>query len=184
MTKKKEPEQEAPAAEPKKMELVSVQPQPPSDTVIVALSGPFSVRKLRELNEDTPITSCPTNLDLTTEAGLAALYNMAGRPEGEIHPGEGVKLLLRYWLLIPDEVPEGETGALVPVTRTILTDGNGKYVNSTSEVLPKRLKQLLMTVRPERLAEGVPIEVFSRRSKRPGMHYHDIRLLTRDERVD
>lgn len=123
----------------------------------------------------TPLTECPTSLDLATQRGRA-LALAAGNPGDVEFDKSGIAdITATDWLLYPDEGENPETGEVGVFIRLVLFDASGKTFRTTASHGPSRLKAALDLFDRADWVEGIPFRITRRLGKRDRW-YHDIRL--------
>lgn len=125
--------------------------------------------------QGTAITSCPTNLDLTTFRGKALMLKAGGPSEYELEPGKPLRLIVTHWALMPDTRVDEESGECSEFVRTVLFDADGKTFRTSSAHSPLRLLAMLQLFTDNEWASGIPIIIEARKSKR-GRMYHEINI--------
>lgn len=133
--------------------------------------------RIRDLTIDTPASEWPTSLDRSVPEQRAAIFNAGNPPDFRVEVGQTVNFTAHHWLMYLDEFEDEETGELRPGPVLVLFDKDGKMMKSTSQFAPRRLKAALELYGPADWQRGITFIVQDRPSKRPGRHYHDIRIV-------
>lgn len=131
---------------------------------------------LRELTEDTPAHLLPTSLDVREPAQRAAVFAAGNPADVSVGVGETVHFIAHHWLIYVDMFTDQESGELRPGPVLVLYDEHGKTLKTTSQYGPRRLKAALELYGPDDWAAGIEFIIHDRPSKRPGRHYHDVRI--------
>jgi hypothetical protein len=189
---KRIPVTETPAETPRELtygpEILAEPPQPetagplePSPLTQPAANGALVPRRpTQPLTMDTPITECPTSLDLQSARGRALAF-AAGNPADYAFDGDKpVQITAFDWLIYPDETTDAETGEVRQFARVVLFDRLGRFFKTTSQFAPRRLQAAVQLFTPEDWRRGVTFIVSQRRGKL-GRTYHDIRVLVDEE---
>lgn len=124
---------------------------------------------------ETPLTECPTNLDLSTDVGKALLIAASSPPTMKVKKTGSVSIMAVGYLITGDEAADESTGELRQFTRVTFVDAQGDTVATTSPHAPAKALALLALFSPERWRDGIPIIICERKSDR-GTTYHDIKL--------
>jgi hypothetical protein len=127
---------------------------------------------------DTPLSACPTNLDLTTAEGKRLAFNAASASDSDVPVGGRSSIRARYYLVHPAEAPDPTTGEISQFARTVLIGMDGRTLSSCSDVLPHQLARALGLFTPDDWRAGIEFEIVSRPRKRGPGNYHDLRCLT------
>src|SRR5271156_398216 len=92
---------------------------------------------------DTPLSQCPTNLDLTTYNGKA-MAMAAGNPSDlEFSQNGELKVLATHYLIFPEERPDPDTGEISQFARTVLFQADGRIFRTTAAHAPHRIQAAL-----------------------------------------
>jgi hypothetical protein len=166
-------------SKPKPNGLVPSQPSPEpveetgheaNNRVVELVNRALSVPK-----QGTRITLCPTSLDLNTIRGKALMLKASSPGDYDVKPGVPIRLIVCHWAVIPDTQVDEETGELHEFVRTVLYDAEGKTFRTSSAHSPMRLCAMLELFSPAEWANGIPVIVVARQSKR-GRVYHDVEV--------
>lgn len=149
----------------------------PGDARSVA---PYYGCRIKELTIDTPATEWPTSLDRREPSQRAAVFNAGNPPDVSCELGKTVYFTAVHWLIYLSEFEDEETGEIKPGPVLTLFDREGKMFRSTSQFAPRRLKAALELYTPAEWVKGIRFMIQDRPSKRPGRHYHDIRIVLDD----
>lgn len=164
MSKKNEPVTAPPSSEP--TEMVDSKGQ-----IVTADRKTVAVP-----TQQTPLSECPTSLDIRTKRGKALLI-AAGNPGSFEMSGNGVvKIRATDWLLMPDFGTDPETGEYKEYVRLVLFDKSGNTYRTTSAHGPKRLAAMLQLYSRDEWDMGIDITITERRSRKTSRTYHDIRV--------
>ena len=130
----------------------------------------------RSLTIDTPITECPTNLDIHNPRERALLFAAGNPADYRIGAENSCIITAHHWLAYPDEREDPETGEVRQFATIVLFDKVGKFFKTTSAYAPRRLKAAIELFSAADWKNGITFVVTVRLSqqKRP---YHDIRVL-------
>lgn len=133
--------------------------------------------RIAELTLDTPASQWPTSLDIAVPEQRAAVF-AAGNPADVTCPTRGeIVFKAVHWLIYLSEFENEETGEVRPGPVLCLFGPDGKFFKSTSQFAPRRLKAALELYTAEEWIHGITFHITDRDSKRPGRHYHDIRIV-------
>ncbi len=125
----------------------------------------------------TPITRCPTNLNLSTNKGRALAVNGASPANYEVTADKPLHIVATHWLILPDGQVDEETGEVREFPRVVLYDAEGKTFRTTGIAAPAKIKLLSDMYDSDAWARGIPLLVTVLPSKkRKGAHWHDIRV--------
>lgn len=124
---------------------------------------------------NTPLMECPTNLDLTTQRGKALLIKSEGGRDYEHDGIEQVRIRVTHYLMKPTEVVDENTGEVREFVEVVLYDANGKMYRTSGVAAPRRLRALFEVFSPAEWADGIPLVITPRPSKR-GAPWHDIQV--------
>lgn len=124
---------------------------------------------------DTPMSQCPTSLDLTTKRGKYLLM-AAGNP-GDLEFDKNGTLIVTAvdWLIFPEERVDPESGEVSTFARTVLFTADGDTFRTTSAHVPHRIAAACDLFTEEEWKAGIPFLVRERKSKQ-GRTYHDLRI--------
>lgn len=143
---------------------------------------PYYGVPIRDLRIDTPATEWPTSLDRRVPEQRAAIF-AAGNPADVSCPlGGTITFTAVHWLIYLQEFLNEETGEVAPGPVLTLYDREGRTFRSTSQFAPRRLKAALELYSPDEWINGITFVVRDRPSKRPGRHYHDVRVAIEETR--
>jgi hypothetical protein len=131
--------------------------------------------RLKAPPQGTPLPACPTNLPMNTLLGRALMLKASGPGDYEVQPGKPLRLMARWWAMIPDSATDEDTGEISEFIRVVLFDADGKSFRTSAAHAPSRLRGLLELVPSEEWQNGVALIIEQRRGKR-GRDYHDINL--------
>jgi hypothetical protein len=129
------------------------------------------------VNQGTQLRDCPTSLDLTTSKHKAWAVNASGESDYTIDRDKPCEINATAFILMPGEAIDEETGELKQFTWLVLFDNDGKFVKTTSQVMPKRVAQLLSVYSKEEWASGIRCMLVERKSRKSGRIYHDLRVV-------
>jgi hypothetical protein len=127
---------------------------------------------------DTPLSECPTNLDLSRPDHKALAFNALSAADVTVTTGGSIEFTAHHWLVHPVSQPDPDTGELREYARTVFICQDGTTVASCSAVVPHRLAAALSLFTPEDWRAGVGFELRSRPRKRGPGNYHDLRCVT------
>lgn len=142
---------------------------------------PYYGVPIRELTIDTPATGWPTSLNGHVPEQRAAIFNAGNPADVSVGLGETVTFTAVHWLIYLEEFEDVESGEIKPGPVLTLFDRDGKTFRTTSQFAPRRLKAALEWYTPEEWIKGITFVIRDRVSKRPGRHYHDIRIIVNAE---
>lgn len=126
--------------------------------------------------QETPLTKCPTSLDLSTDHGRV-LAIAAGNPgDLELDKNGVLVIAVHDFLIVPDEQVDEETGELHQFVRTILFDAQGRTFRTTAAHAPHRIAAVMDVYGTSTWPRGVKLVIRARMGKRQRV-YHDIRLV-------
>ncbi len=125
----------------------------------------------------TPLTECPTNLDLNSPIGKACAMNAMSAPDLQLPENGRLDMVIVSYLIHQVQREDPETGEIATFPRTVFFTKDGETFASTSKVIPTRLMGLLSLYSSEEWAKGIPIQVRQVRCRSGIGHYHDIRVL-------
>jgi hypothetical protein len=118
---------------------------------------------------DTPLSECPTNLDLTRPDHKALAFNALSAADVTVTTGGSIEFTAHHWLVHPVAQPDPDTGEVHEYARTVFICQDGTTVASCSAVVPHRLAAALSLFTPADWRAGVGFG--------PG-NYHDLRCVT------
>jgi len=125
----------------------------------------------------TPLSGCPTSLDLTTEEGKARAINGLGEPDVAFAGASEIEFEMTDFLIHPVSKVDEETGELSEFTRLVLWDSKGQTFATTSMVVPHRLAAIFSLYPAERLRQGLRLLLVERKARKTGRTYHDLKVL-------
>lgn len=137
--------------------------------------------RLRELTIDTPASDWPTSLDQREPEQRAAIFAAGNPPDFRVEVGQTVTVTAHHWLIYLDEFEDSDSGEIRAGPVLVLYDREGKMLKTTSQFAPRRLKAALELYGPEDWQRGITFIVSARPTRKPGQHYHDVRVAIRDE---
>lgn len=138
---------------------------------------PYNGVRIRDLTIETPAYDWPTSLDRNEPSQRAAIFAAGNPPDFRAEVGEKKLFVAHHWLIYMDEFMDEESGELKPGPVLVLYNADGQTLKSTSQFGPRRLKAALELYGREDWQRGITFQVWDRPSKRPGRHYHDIRIV-------
>lgn len=127
--------------------------------------------------QGTPITQCPSNIDLNTFHGKALLMKAGSPAELDIKGDQPLFMSAVAFVMFPDQQTDEETGETSEFVRLVLFDADGKHFRTSSVSGPFRLRTMLELFTPKEWTEGIPLVIKARVGKR-GRTYHDINIDT------
>jgi hypothetical protein len=158
----------------------ATQPSPtsyPSELAVANGPRPYNGVAIRELTVNTPANQWPTSLDASVPEQCAAIFNAGNPPDVSVGLGEVITFVAVHWLIYLEEFEDEETGELRPGPVLTLYDRDGRTFRTTSQFAPRRLKAALELYSKNEWIKGITFVIRDRPSKRPGRHYHDIRIV-------
>ena len=147
------------------------------------ISMPPALDTFRRANQDlrpvagTPLSQCPTNLDMGTFLGKAMMFKAQGASQMNVTPEAPLRFRARHWAMIPDSRVSEKTGEIREFVSVVLFDIDGRCFKSSGVASPFRLLALLQLYSEGEWMEGIPILV--RAIPKPGrapMHSIEIDL--------
>jgi hypothetical protein len=126
---------------------------------------------------DAPPQDWPTNLDLSTPAGRAALINASNPADWIPQDGGTFRLTVVNWIVYPDEKKDPKTGEIRPVAVTVFIGADGRTAKLHNDWSPRRLHAMLRMYTPEEWAAGIDMEFASHDSRNNGFHYGSFRII-------
>jgi hypothetical protein len=158
----------------------SASPDPPVNEVAVIPSPIRRPPTLMPAADSLP-GDWPSNLDLSTPQGKAALINAGNPPVWSPVDGGVYRILATHWIVYPDERVDEETGAVSVFARTCFIDATGQCVKLSNDWAPRRLHAMLALYSPEEWAAGIEIECYTAASRRKGQTYGSFRIVCKDD---
>lgn len=137
--------------------------------------------RIRELAVDTPASDWPTSLDRRIPEQRAAIFAALNPPDYRVEVGQTLTITAHHWLIYLDEFEDSDSGEMRPGPVLVLYDHEGKMLKTTSQFAPRRLKAALELYGPEDWQRGITFIIRDRPSRKPGRHYHDLRIAIPDE---
>lgn len=123
---------------------------------------------------DTPLSACPTNIDISTDGGKAMMM-AAGNPCDIQFGSDGVATIVAtHYLIYPTERVDEDTGELSQYCCTVLFDSQGRTLRTTAAHAPHRIAAACDLWGPDDWASGITFTIRQRMGKM-GRTYHDIR---------
>jgi hypothetical protein len=123
-----------------------------------------------------PAGQYPTNFDLTTWEGKAAVLAALNPGDLELGPDGSVGFVAVHFLIFPDTGVDPDTGEVKEFTRTALFTADGRVYRTTSAYAPARVMMAMRLFTEQEWANGIPFLVRERKSRKTGRTYHDIRV--------
>jgi hypothetical protein len=118
-----------------------------------------------------------TNLKRDTPRGKAMLLNAMSPADIDLGPEGTVVFIAVAYVCYNDEVESQETGEVVRCVRTVFIDREGRTFRTTSESGLRKVAAMMAVYTPQEWAVGIAMRVTLRKSRLPGRHYHDIRVV-------
>lgn len=138
------------------------------------------VRQPRTRTVDTPLSECPTNLDLRRADHRAWAFN-AGNP-ADLRLNGAIPLRLRVvaYLILPDQREDPETGEIREFERLVLFTKKGETFKTSSAFGWHRAKAAVELFSEDEWEQGIPFVIRARQSEQKRW-YHDIRIALDNE---
>jgi hypothetical protein len=131
--------------------------------------------------DDAPSSAWPTNLDLDTWEGNAALLAALGEGDVQVADLHGEPFPTRHYIVTPGERIDPDTGEVSNFPRLVLIGPDGKTLVTTSAVVPHRMVAVLERWGPGPWDPPLPLVVIERRARRTGRTYHELRMGSQPE---
>lgn len=128
---------------------------------------------------DTPLTSCPTTIDLSTHEGKAMMIAATGMPDITVDPTLPTEMDITGYIVFPDAQVDEETGELKQFNRTVLILADGRTFATTSEVILKRLQAIVQLWGRGPWHPPLRVCAVCRIGRKRGRLFHDLRVLPR-----
>jgi hypothetical protein len=123
-----------------------------------------------------PLSTCPTNLDLTSPRGAAIAFNVSTAADYQLSAEAPTKIKATNYIAFPAEVTNQDTGEINQVTFVALIDKDGKFVKTTSEVVASRVASALSMYTKKHWTDGIPFVLSPKVNPKTKRTYHDIRI--------
>ena len=123
----------------------------------------------------TPLPECPTNIPMSERRGRAMAINAMSPADTKIRSGIPVTILMKHYLIYPDEVINRETGEVVQCVRTCILDEVGHCYKTTSTYAPEFIRRCLESFSQVDWEVGIPVCISAVQGEQ-GRTYHDLRV--------
>lgn len=153
--------------------------QPPTDS----LTELIPAREVRSLVPElgTPITYCPSNLDMSTEEGRALAVNAVGSQDFFMDEEGKVSFLCKHYLVYQVERTDPETGQVSRYPRVVFWDDKNQTFATTSVVIPEALAAILSLYSDMDWQNGIPMCIITRKNRQSVGSHHELRIITRSQ---
>jgi len=131
--------------------------------------------------QDTPLSQCPSTIDLSTEMGKSQLLSATGIADTVVDPAKPLSIRVVGYIVYPDSREDEETGELRQFNRVVFLCEDGKTFGSTSEVLLKRLQAIVQIWGRGPWYPPLTVHIACRIGRKSGRMFHDLRVEPREE---